>query len=37
MRDVQPKTTDHPSHQILFPLAVGALFVMTLFIGALIG
>ena len=37
MQDLQPKTDDTNSHQILFPLAVGALFVITLVFGVLIG
>lgn len=37
MRDVQSNTGDTENHQVLFPLAVGALFVVALFFGALIG
>jgi len=37
MRDVQSKTSGSNSHQILFPLAVGALFVVALFFGVLVG
>jgi len=37
MPEIQPKTGNSNSHQILFPLAVGALFVVTLVFGALIG
>ncbi len=37
MPDLQPKTGESNSHQILFPLAVGALFVITLVFGALVG
>ncbi len=37
MQDPQSKTGDTNSHQILFPLAVGALFVIALVFGALIG
>ena len=37
MPDIQPKTGSANSHQIFFPLAVGALFVITLVFGALIG
>jgi len=37
MQELQPKTGDSNSHQILFPLAVGALFVVTLVFGVLVG
>lgn len=37
MRDLQSKTGGTESHQILFPLAVGALFVIALVFGALVG
>ncbi len=37
MPDLQPKTGESNSHQILFSLAVGALFVITLVFGALVG
>ena len=37
MRDIQSKTSGNESHQILFPLAVGALFVITLVFGVLVG
>ena len=37
MPDLQPKTGESNSHQILSPLAVGALFVITLVFGALVG
>ncbi len=37
MRDVEPNTSGSHSHQILFPLAVGALFVIALFFGVLVG
>ncbi len=37
MKDVEPNTDGSASHQILFPLAVGALFVVTLIFGVLVG
>ena len=37
MRDLQSKTGATESHQIFLPLAVGALFVITLVFGALVG
>ncbi len=37
MRDVESKTNGNDSHQILFPLAVGALFVVALVFGVLVG
>jgi len=37
MSNIQPKTTETADHQVLFPLAVGALFVITLVFGALFG
>jgi len=37
MSNIQPNTNETAGHQILFPLAVGALFVITLVFGALFG
>lgn len=37
VRETQSKTENQNSNQILFPLAVGAIFVISLLAGALIG
>lgn len=37
MRDAQSKVSSSESHHVLFPLAVGAIFVVTLVVGALLG
>lgn len=37
MQDAQSKSQATESHQILFPLAVGAVFLVVLIFGAFIG
>ncbi len=36
LRDARSKVSSSQSHQVLFPLAVAAIFVMTLIAGALL-
>jgi hypothetical protein len=37
VRETQSRTTESAKHQILLPMAVGALFIAILFAGALLG
>jgi len=37
VRETQTNVTGQTNHQVLFPLAVGAIFVLSLVVGALVG